>query len=141
MPGSGEVGTVGGGGGDETDQEVSHTILYQMSHSGGAGFKVQITYTDSTGQDVPAESISGIWSQEITVQYPEVPIVAIAGNAVPDAAAQPPLGSQLPRVQCILWVDGAIVDQQASLRPTCEARLSASVAPPRSGSPSGPPSK
>ncbi|WP_238005929.1 hypothetical protein KZZ52_41985 [Dactylosporangium sp. AC04546] len=129
-------GTLGSGGGTEppADQRVSHEVSYDLFHSGGPGFKLLVSYTDASGRNATAETPTGTWSQSVTLQYPDVTTVTFGGQAAPDSGNQPPLGSQIPSTTCILWVDGSIVAQHQSLQPTCQAKLTASVAPPKSRS-------
>lgn len=128
-------GTFGSGGSEPpANQRVSHKIFYDIHHAGTPGFTLLVRYTDSSGGTAEAESISGTWSKEVTVEYPDVTTVTFGGAAVPDGANQPALGSQIPPTTCILWVDGSIVAQQQSLQPTCQATLTASVVPPKSPS-------
>ncbi|WP_239405273.1 hypothetical protein [Frankia sp. Cj3] len=124
-------GTFGGGGesGPQPAKTVEHVILYQLYAQGGSNFMITLNYTDSTGRQKHEESTAPSWAKQVTVRYPDVMLVAISGNAVATPMAPAPLGTGLPRVQCILTVDGEIVDQKASILPTCEATLTATARP------------
>lgn len=125
---------VGGGSGPGSARTVDHIILYDMRLHGGPGYKMQITYTDSSGATTKQETSSPNWSRQITVRYPDVTTVVLSGISTEQGAAR--LGSALPETECILWVDGEIVDQEKSLFPTCEAKLTATARPIPTVSPS-----
>jgi hypothetical protein len=111
-----------GNGKTPESRKVSHKVLYDVFHSGDPSYKLVISYVDTNGASVPAESSSGTWSREITVSYPDVTTVAVVANASPGVNTLP-LGGAVPQVECVVRVDGAIVAQQKSTRANCEAKL------------------
>lgn len=113
--------------------KVTHTVTYELFHSGGPGLKIVGAYTDERGASVSVDTPQSTWTQQVDVVYPDVTTVVLGGNAAPDVDAA--IGTQIPRLQCILSVDGSIVAQQHALSPTCEAKLTATVTTPKSGSP------
>ncbi|GAA2611635.1 hypothetical protein GCM10010399_48130 [Dactylosporangium fulvum] len=113
--------------------KVTHTVTYELFHSGGPGLKIVGAYTDERGASVSFDTPQSTWTKQVDVVYPDVTTVVLGGNAAPDGDTV--IGAQIPQLQCILWVDGSIVAQQHSLSPRCEAKLTGTVTTPKPGSP------
>ncbi|GAA1548724.1 hypothetical protein GCM10009827_081330 [Dactylosporangium maewongense] len=113
--------------------KVTHTVTYELFHSGGPGLKIVGAYTDERGASASFDTPQSTWTTQVAIVYPDVTTVVLGGNAAPDVDAV--IGTQIPQLQCILWVDGSIVAQQHSLSPRCEAKLTGTVTTPKPGSP------
>jgi hypothetical protein len=130
-------GTFGGGGDKAPESKgVDHVILYDLhALGGGPGFLLTVNYTDVGGGQATEQPSSPTWTHELTLRYPDVTRVAFGGAAIPDPA-NPPGAVAPPQVECVLWVDGDIVDQAKGYRPTCQAELTATAKPIPTVSPS-----
>jgi hypothetical protein len=119
-----------GGGGTGGTGEVSHDVRYEVRFVGGAtpAYMLQISYTDMGGRSIQDSTITGTWTKQFSVSYPDVSGLTVSASSVPINTTT--LAPQAPTIECVVTVDKHIVDQSKSTVPLCRAELTDSTEPP-----------
>ncbi|HET6215138.1 MAG TPA: hypothetical protein VFE14_19900 [Micromonosporaceae bacterium] len=111
------VGCSGGGA-----RSVSHTVSYELNMVGPVAFaNITASYTDAQGHQVKTTMFGASWSLQVTVAYPKVKSVDLAGSFTPDPAEPNP--GQSAQLRCTISIDGKMAERHTDYVPVCRTSL------------------
>jgi hypothetical protein len=123
-------------GGDATGgtDQVSHDVRYEVGFVGGAtpAYMLRISYTDVGGRSSQDSTITGTWTKQLSVSYPDVSGLTVSATSVPVNTTT--LTPQAPTIECVVWVDEHVVNRSKSTVPLCRVELTDSTEPPTTSS-------